>query len=666
VNRSEAPAEEDDGVDSANGAARLLAVGDFRLDLMRRCLLDSQSQTVELSARLFDALVYFAEHRGELLDKDRLMAALWPGLVVEENNLNKVVSARRRALGDDGEDKHYLLTVPRRGFRFVADVRKVTASARPPLEPAAAAARPAAPAEVKVSAPEQPRRRRALITGGAAAAAVAVGATGLWAWQRAADDAASAPRAAAAATTLAVLPFRPLPGGPGDQVLELGMADSLIARLSTARGVVVRPIGAVRRYTAADTDPLRAARELGVDWVLEGSVQQIGQRAHVMARLLEVSSGAAAWSGNFDETFTHVFDVQETISRRVAEVVIPQLAERERGQMAGAGTGNTDAYRLYLEARYQTLLYTPDAFRRAIVLYRQAIAADPRYVYAHVGLADVLRRTVFTSNTAPRDAFEAVRAAAQRAIELDPQLGDGHAMLGLVAYWYEWDWPRAEQTMRRARELNPSSVDAHYGLAHVLMTTGRQAEALPLFTRAREIDPHSPPVNCFEGGMLAMSGHVGEGIARIEHAIGIDPAFWISRLFLGNVLINSGQTDAGLVAMQRAVELSRGSAWAGGMLGHALAQAGRTEQAQGVLLDLLARSRNGFISPAMIAAVQLALGDPEAAMAALEQAYEVRDIRLVFLHVEHRWAPLRGSARFAALARRLGLVAAPPKTALAF
>jgi DNA-binding winged helix-turn-helix (wHTH) protein/TolB-like protein/Tfp pilus assembly protein PilF len=666
VNRSEPRAEEDGSVDSANGAARLLAVGDFRLDLMRRRLLDSQNQTVELSARLFDALVYFAEHRGELLDKDRLMAALWPGLVVEENNLNKVVSALRRALGDDGEDKRYLLTVPRRGFRFVADVRKVTASAWPPLEPAAAAAPPAAQADVQVSAPEQPRRRRALITGGAAAAAVAVGATGLWAWRRAADEAASAPRAAAAATTLAVLPFRPLPGGLGDQVLELGMADSLIARLSTARGVVVRPIGAVRRYTAADTDPLRAARELGVGWVLEGSVQQKGQRAHVTARLLEVSSGAAAWSGNFDETFTHVFDVQETISRRVAEVVIPQLAERDRGQMAGAGTGNTDAYRLYLEARYQTLLYTPDAFRRAIVLYRQAIAADPRYVYAHVGLADVLRRTVFTSNTAPRDTFEAVGTAAQRAIELDPQLGDGHAMLGLVAYWYEWDWPRAEQTMRRARELNPSSVDAHYGLAHVLMTTGRPAEALPLFTRAREIDPHSPPVNCFEGGMLAMSGHVGEGIARIEHAIGIDPVFWISRLFLGNVLINSGQTDAGLVAMQRAVELSRGSAWAGGMLGHALAQAGRTKQAQGVLLELLARGRSGFISPAMIAAVQLALGETEAAMAALEQAYDVRDTRLVFLQAEHRWAPLRGSARFAALARRLGLDAAPPKTALAF
>src|SRR6185369_17038059 len=157
------------------------------------------------------------------------------GLVVEENNLNKVVSALRRALGDDGEDKRYLLTVPRRGFRFVADVRKVTASARPPLEPAAAAAA-TAPAEAQVSAPEQPRRRRVLITGGAAAAAVAVGSTGLWAWQRAAGD-------AAAATTLAVLPFRPLPGGPGDQVLELGMADSLIARLSTARGVVVRPIG---------------------------------------------------------------------------------------------------------------------------------------------------------------------------------------------------------------------------------------------------------------------------------------------------------------------------------------------------------------------------------------------------------------------------------------
>jgi hypothetical protein len=282
------------------------------------------------------------------------------------------------------------------------------------------------------------------------------------------------------------------------------MADSLIARLSTARGVVVRPIGAVRRYTAADTDSLRAARELGVDWVLEGSVQQTGQRAHVTARLLEVSSGAAAWSGNFDETFTHVFDVQETISRRVAEVVIPHLTERERGQMAGAGTGNTDAYRLYLEARYQTLLYTPDAFRRAIVLYRQAIAADPRYVYAHVGLADVLRRTQFTSNTAPRDTFEAVRAAAQRAIELDPQLGDAHAMLGSVAYWYEWDWPRAEQTMRRARELNPSSVDAHYGLAHVLMTTG------PAGRGAAAVHPRARDRSALAAGQLLRRWHAGD------------------------------------------------------------------------------------------------------------------------------------------------------------
>lgn len=635
---------------------RELAVGDFRLDLVRRRMLDARGQAVELSPRLFDALLYFVEHRGELLDRDRLMSALWPGLVVEENNLDKAVSALRKALGDDGEDKRYLVTVPRRGFRFVAEVRPVSLGAQ--------AAEPGgADATLPVAAQPLPRRRRALAAGAAAAAAVG---TGLWVWQRPSGGDDPARVDASAATTLAVLPFRPLADGARDEVLELGMADSLIARLSTARGVIVRPIGAVRRYAAADTDALRAARELGVAWVLEGTVQQQGQRARVTARLLEVGSGTAAWSGSFDETFDHVFDVQEAISRRVAEVVVPRLTQRRGDELAGSGTRRIDAYRLYLQARYHTHAYTPDSFRSAIALYQQAIDADPRYVYAHVGLADVLRRNQIMSNTPPRETFDAVRASAQRAAEIDPESGDALAMLGWVAFWYDWDWPRAEQTMQRALELNPSSVEAHTGLAHLLMTKRRPAQALSMFSRAREIDPLSPLHNTLEGGMLVMSGRQEEGIARIERAIGIAPDFYIARLFMGNVLVNDGLVDAGLASLRQAVEFSRGGAWASGMLGHALAQAQRVEQAKTVLRELQVRSARGFLSPASIAAVHAGLGDADAALDALEQAYTARDIRLVFLPVDHRWSPLRGGARFEALARRMGLDSAPPATKLVF
>ena len=633
------------------GAVMQLAFADFRLDLVRRQLFDAKGVAVELSPRHFDALAYFVEHRGELLDKDHLLDALWPGQVVEENSLNKLISALRKALGDDGEARRFLLTVPRRGFRFVAEVRQMPATETAPvptIEPASAASH------------DPPWRRRDWLAGGAAAAAAAVGA-GLWAWRPRTDDPPGN-----ATTTLAVLPFKPLAEGARDEVLELGMADSLITRLSAARRVIVRPVGAVRRYLARDTEPLRAAQELDVAWVLEGTIQRQGERTRVTARLLDVSSGSAAWSGSFDETVTHVFDAQEAISRRVADVLMPHLGERDRGALGGSGTRNAEAYRLYLEARYHSLLFTPDAYRRAIALYEQAIAADPRYAYAHAGLADTLRRTQFTSNTAPRETFEKIRAAAQRAVELDPLYGDGLANLGWVVYFFDWDWPGAERTMRRALELNPSSVDAHYGLAHVCMSTGRYAEALPSFSRAREVDPQSLITNTLEGGMLAMSGRVEEGLARIRHAMQINRGFWIAHLFLGNVLFNIGQTDAALASLQQAVELSGGSAWASGPYGHALAQAGRAELARGVLRDMQARGRSGYISPATLALVHTGLGESDAALAALEKAYEARDIRLAFLQIDHRWEPLRGDARFAALAARLKLDPGQPKTKSTF
>jgi TolB-like protein/DNA-binding winged helix-turn-helix (wHTH) protein/Tfp pilus assembly protein PilF len=627
-----------------------LAFGGFRLDLVRRQLLDANGAVTELSPRHFDALAYFVEHRGELLEKERLLLALWPGQVVEENSLNKLVSALRRALGDDGEARRFLITVPRRGFRFVAEVAAVPSDESPSVPPLEAPSSPAA---------SLPRRRRAWLVAGTAAAA-AIG-TGLWVlttWRR--------DRPADAATSLAVLPFKPLGDTSRDEVLELGMADSLITRLSAAPGVIVRPVGAVRRYLGRDTEPLRAARDLGVAWVLEGTIQRQGERTRVTSRLLNAASGSAAWSDTFDERLTDVFDVQEAISRRVAEVLVPRLSERERGALRGSDSRNAEAYRLYLEARYYALLYTPDAFRRAIASYERAIAADPSYAYAYAGLADAHRRTQFTSNTTPRETFEKVRTAAQHAAQLDPQYGDAHAILGWVSYLYDWDWPGAERTMRRALGLNPSCVDAHHGIAHVCLTTGRTADALAWFTRAREIDPQSPISNTFEGSMLAMSGRVADGLTRIRDALLINPGFWIAHVSLGNVLFNAGQTEPALASLRHAVELSGASAWASGFYGHTLAQSGRVDLAREVLRGMQERARTSYISPSMLALVHLGTGDSSAAMQALDAAYETHDIRLAFLQIDHRWDALRGDPRFKALAARLKLDAGQPKTKSAF
>lgn len=630
-----------------------IAVGDFRLDLAQRRLLGADGAVVELSPRLFDALVFFVEHRGELLDKDRLMAALWPGQVVEENNLNKAVSALRRALGDDGVERRYLLTVPRRGFRFVADVHPVAAvmvPAPPASPPVEAGPDPAAPA------PRADALRRRYVIAASAVGAASAAVVAVYAWHR---HAATPP--ARPAMTLAVLPFRPLVSGRHDEALELGMADSLIARLSVAPGVSVRAVDSVRRYAGRDVNALHAARELDVAWVLEGSLQQSDGRLRVTARLLDARDGTAAWSGNFDELFTGVFEVQDAISRRVADVLVPRLSEQQRTLLGAGGTRSAHAYRYYLQARYHSQLFTPEAYSNSFSLYEQALAADPLYAYAYVGVADLHRRTLFTSNAAPRAALGAARAAASRAVELDPQSGDAWAQLGWVMYYQDWDWPRAEQTMRHAMQLNPSCVDAHYGLAHVLMTLGRGDESLQSFTQARQIDPHSLLVNTLEGGMLSMHGRTDEALARIDRALNINPRFWIAHLVRGAVLLNSGRTATGLQAMRYAAELAGGSAWATGPLAHALATAGHADEARELLLKMLAMGRTGYVSAANIALVYTGLGESAQALDALDQAYETRDSRLVFLQVDHRWAPLRTAPRFMALVQKLKLDPRPPQ-----
>ncbi|MBI3367826.1 MAG: winged helix-turn-helix domain-containing protein [Burkholderiales bacterium] len=283
-------------------------------------------QTLNLTPRLFAALQLFVENAGELLDKNSLMLALWPGLVVDDNSLSQVVSGLRRALADDSVGSRYIQTVPRRGFRFVAPVTVLQdqAQAVPAVEPAPAGA----------AVGPVPARRRWLHLAAAAGAASGLGGIAWWV-SRSRAPVGAAPH------SLAVLPFKPLMAEGRDELLEAGMADSLIARLSTVPGLVVRSIGSVRRYTGADQDPLRAARELDVAWIVDGSLQRRGDQLRVSARLLRVADGGAVWSGSFDEKFTDVFEVQDMISARVARVLTPSLEVLANARQAPTGLGGT-------------------------------------------------------------------------------------------------------------------------------------------------------------------------------------------------------------------------------------------------------------------------------------------------------------------------------------
>lgn len=572
------------------------AFGDFRLDAGQRRLWRGDGAPVELTPRLFDTLLYFVERPGQLLDKRALIDTLWPGLVVEENNLNQAIAALRRALGDDRQASRYIQTVPRRGFRFVADVQPWT---------------PAAPA----------------------------------------------PQAAPPA--LAVLPFKPLLDEGRDPLLEVGMAESLIARLSTLPGIAVRSISSVRAYAGPDQDPALAARALQVDWIIDGTVQRDGDRIRVTARLLR-ADGTSRWAGTFDERFTSVFDVQDMISDRVARVISPRLAAASARTVAAAGSTVADAYQLYLAARTQAQGMRPSGLRRSLELLRKAIEVDPDYALAHAGLAEIYRRLPFVTDGSPTESFEAARAEALRALDIDPSLAEGHSGLGWVKFWYEWDWPGAEQAFRRAIELNPNVWEAHLGLGHLLSSQGRDDEGFPHVQRARELDPLSLITNTLEAGYLLACGRRAETDERMRRVLEIDPDFWIAHLTLASFHLADKAPEKAIEALQRAQQACEGeSTQPTALLGLLLARSGRVEEARAELARLRLLSTQRYVPPTSIAALHVGLGENAAALEWLERACEVRDTRMVFLKVDSRWASLRHEPRFAGLLRKMKLDTVP-------
>jgi len=630
--------------------------GDFVLERSQQRVLRSDGSELSLTPRLFSALLMFVENPDTLLEKDALMRALWPGLVVEENNLSQTVSGLRRALGDEPPGSRYIQTVARRGFRFIASVtvlQDVDPPATAPHAPGVAVERPIAPPRDR----RQSDKRRWLGLALAAGAAAGLGAAGWWAWRRPPEAATDAtpPRA-----TLAVLPFKPLAAESRDELLEVGMADSLITRLSTVPGLVVRSVGSVRRYAGAEQDPLRAARELDVAWVVDGSLQRRGDQLRVNARLLRSGDGTAAWSDSFDEKFTGVFDMQDVISARVMQALAPRL-EANAGVAPGVpasnfgGTRNTDAYQLYLAATRHAQSRRADGVRKSVSLFNQALSVDPAYALAYVGLAEALRETLLSADAVPADVFEPARVAVQRALALAPNLAEAVSEKGFNLYYFEFDWPGAEREFRKAVAANPNVAMAHFGLAQLLLTQDRPDEGFVQLRLARELDPMSPFVNALEASYLLASGRREEARARLNRAFDIAPDFWLAHRTLGLLQLAEHQPDLAIASLQHAVALAEGNTRIRALLAMHLALLSRRDEARAIQHQLLDLAKARYVSPVSLAVVHAALGETTLALDALERAFAARDTQLVFLKDDPRWAGLRKEPRFVALMRALKL-----------
>jgi DNA-binding winged helix-turn-helix (wHTH) protein/TolB-like protein/Flp pilus assembly protein TadD len=607
--------------------------GPYVLDRPRRLLLRDGAQ-VGLTPKAFDLLSLLVENGGRVVSKETLMTTLWPDTVVEESNLTFQISTLRKALSDG----RYVVTIPGRGYQFAGAVQRQNDALNDAI----------APIETETIVEDGQRmtitvsERRSIWPWVAVAAIVIIAAVAIFLTRRQTP--------VTGVRSIAVLPFRPIVATQRDESLELGMADTLITRLSHIPGIVVSPTSAVRRYSKLDQDPLAAGRELGVDTVLEGSIQRSGERMRVTVRLLRTADGEPLWASQFDEGVRDLFAVQDRVADGVARSIASSLSGRDEQLLAKKTTSDLAAYDLYIKGLYLKDREGP----RAREFFHRAIERDPKFAAAWAAIAETwLLQGRFTDGD-NRVPFEKARMAAENAISLDPDLAIGHAVLASVYSDYQWRWEDAEREYQRALELNPNDATAHTLYAALSVFRGKFDRALEHSSRAVELDPLSPVTLSNRGMVLRFSGHNDEAIRHLEEALRLHRKMTPLSLHLGMAFTNTGQSEKGMQTLHDAMSASR-SSQIPALYAYAAAKAGKRGEALRVMRELESGNSHETLASINLALAWTALGDHDRAFLWLERAYEKRSYLLRVITVEQGFAPLRTDPRYADLVRRMGL-----------
>jgi TolB-like protein len=454
--------------------------------------------------------------------------------------------------------------------------------------------------------------------------------------------------------SIAVLPFRPLVRGTGDEVLEAGMADTLITKLSSTREFIVPSLSAVQKFDDQKHDPVSIGRELRVNSVLEGTVQKSGDRIRVTVRLIKTADGSSVWGEKFDEKFTDVFDVQDSIAQKVAAALAVPLNAEEQKRLTKRYTDNTEAYQSYLKGRFYWGKYTAEGFRKSIDYFKQAIEKDPNYALAYAGLADTYSLLGDLSYAPAKETFDRARAYAEKAIALDDALGEAHLSLGIVKLFYDWDLVEAEKEFRRAKELSPNNPQVYHFRGHYLELAGRLDEAIAETKRGVDLDPTNLIVSSELGWAYYQSHQFDKAIAQYRKTLEMDQNFIYAAYNLAQTYEQKGMYREALAELERAQKIDNW-AWLTAEIACVKAATGEREEAIRIMEDLKQRATHEYIDESVIAYIPTALGDKDQAFAWLEKAYQVRAGNVPFIKVEPKFDPLRSDPRFIDLLRRMGL-----------
>jgi len=452
--------------------------------------------------------------------------------------------------------------------------------------------------------------------------------------------------------SLAVLPLANLSKDPDQEYFVEGMADELITELAQISGLRVISRTSTMRYLR-DPKPIpEIAKELGVDAVIEGSVERSGDQVRITAQLINARTDTHLWAHSYQRDLRDVLAMQSEVAKAIAAEIQVQLTPQEQARFERSRPVNPAAYEAYLKGVYHWNFHTGEEMQKAIAEFQRATQIDPSYAMAYVGLSDTYTLLPFNADMDPRIVLPQAKAAALKAVELDPRSGRAHAALGVTLSRYDWNRTGAEREFQLAIELLPNDSFAPALYAEMLSLEGRHDEAFAQAARARELDPIFGVNGLQYSRAFLYARQYDKAVAAFREALEVNPKFWPLHLFLGETYQQQGLYPQALAELRQAQGPTQEATSA---MARVLVAQGKNSEAQQILRDLLQRSKSGYLPPTYIAGIYIALGDNKRAFDWLEKAYAARDSQLEFLGVEPFYDPLRTDPRYLDLMRRINL-----------
>ena len=623
----------------------------FELNLETHELLRN-GRPAKLGPQALRLLVFLASHPGRLVTREEIRKEIWSDttFVDFEQGINKSVRQIRDALNDDADKPRFVETLPRRGYRFIANVElPENNSAGVPVAAPPLATPPYSPPEFPVAHKRLLSKRRVAAALGVLALIVAFQLGGRLERGRVSP-------AQPAIQAIAVLPFENLSADSSQDYFAAGITEELTTDLANIGAVRVISHTSAIQFQGGRKSLSQIARELKVDGIVEGAVQRSADRVRITAQLIRVAGDEHIWAATYDRQGNDMFGAEEDVARAIAGAVRLKLTNAQQSRLT-TRAANAEALDLYLKGRYEWNERQPASLVRALDFFQRAVAADPAFARGYAGLADTYAILGAAGYDAlpTSEAMEKARAAATKALELDENLSEAHASLAFVSAVYDWNWEVAEQEFRAALVLNPNNATAHQWYSQHLCVRGRWDQAIAEAKAAQLLDPLSPIVQENLARPYYYSHRYDEAIELSKKTLATHPDFSISHLRLGRAYAAKGRYAEAATEFQKFSELTGGSTLAIASLANVRVRSGDRRGAERLLASLRASTDGRSVPAYQLAIIYLGMGDVDKAMMWIEKAYEARSDFLLYMRNETLFDPLRSDPRFIELELRIGI-----------